>query len=74
MKIDQPKFHYMAYKKSLRYRAATIWNIIPMSIREKTSLESLKNALRNDPKILNQINFGTNSTARARDPDNYLYY
>ena len=74
MKIDQPNFHYMAYKKSFRYRAATVWNIIPTSIREKTSLESFKNALRNDPKILNQINFGTNSTARARDPDNYLYY
>ena len=73
LKIEQPSFHYITYKRSFSYRAATVWNNIPIDIREKCSLHSFKKAL-GDSKVLFKINFGCNSTARAPDPDNYLYY
>jgi len=73
MKIDQPPFHLVGFKRSFQCRAATVWNNIPLKIREKPSIESFKKALT-ESNVLNQINFGHNSTARARDPNNFIYF
>ena len=73
MKLDQPRFRFVSFKRSFAYRSAIVWNNIPQSTREKESADSFKRALVNS-NILNQINFGSNQTGRARDPDNYIYY
>ena len=72
-KLNQPSYNYVGYRRSFAYRAATSWNLLPPLVREKNSLESFKEALI-DSKVLPKINFGYNSTSRARDPDTYLYY
>lgn len=72
-KIDQPAFNYVGYKRSFAYRASTSWNLLPLCVREKKSLATFKKALL-ESKVIPKINFGYNSTSRARDPENYLYY
>ena len=73
LKINQPLFQSVAFKRSFAYRAAIVWNNITTSIREKSSVDCFKLALSRSNDI-GKINFGQNSTARARDPENYLYY
>ena len=73
LKINQPLFQSVAFKRSFAYRAAIVWNNITTSIREKSSVDCFKLALSRSNDI-GKINFGQNvTTGRACDPENYLY-
>jgi len=73
LKLKAPSFRYVEYKRSFKYRAANIWNNIPISIREKQSYDAFKTALKKSDTI-DKINFGSNQTGKALQYNDYIYY
>jgi len=71
--LKAPSFRYVEYKRSFKYRAANIWNNIPISIREKQSYDAFKTALKKSDTI-DKINFGSNQTGKALQYNDYIYY
>lgn len=71
-RLTLPNFKNTAYKNSFSYRSPIVWNNIPNNIREKPSIDSFKLSLSSE--ILDQINFGTNSTGRAREHSDFIYF
>ena len=35
-KLELPKYNYVGFKKSFRYRATNVWNVLPIELRQKT--------------------------------------
>jgi len=58
-RLNIPSFRFVDYKRSFKYRAANVWNNIPVSIREKPSTESYKIALKRFD-ALEKINYQSN--------------
>ena len=52
MRLDFIKYKYVGYKRSFAYRVAILWNNIPIEIREKTSFNSFKVALKKSLKLI----------------------
>ena len=72
LKIDQvSSFTFVDYKRSFTYRAAIVWNNIPISIRQKKSYDSFKKALK-ESDSLEKINF--NMTGKAILYKDFIYY
>ena len=70
LKLELPEYKYVGYKKSFRYRATNVWNLLPVELREK-SYDQFKTNLTE--KELNQITFGTLATGKALQED-FIYY
>ena len=70
-KINQPSFKYVDQKRSFNYRAAIVWNNIPLDIRQKDSYDAFKKALKKSD-CLEKVNF--HMAGRALLYQDYIYY
>lgn len=73
LKVDPPKYRYVDYKRSFRYRAAHIWNNIPVCIREKASYDSYKYALKKSD-ALEKLIFTKNNVVKGPNYRDYIYF
>ena len=73
LKIDPPPFRYVDYKRSFRYRAAHIWNNIPISVREQKSYGAFKSGLKKSD-ALEKVIFTKNYAGKAPNYKDYIYY
>ena len=71
LKLELPKYKYVGYKKSFRYRAVNVWNLLPEELRKK-SYEQFRRDL--SEKELNMITFGTLATGKALLNEDFYYY
>ena len=53
MNLYHPKPNCEVFKKSLQYSGATVWNSLPMSIKESTSVPQFKTSYRNEYNLGN---------------------
>ena len=73
LKVDPPKYRYVDYKRSFCYRAAHIWNNIPVCIREKPSYDSFKYALKKSD-ALKKLIFTKNNVVKGPNYRDYIYF
>ena len=63
-----------ALHDSFTHRASIVWNCLPSQLKSKPSYSSLKANIKKFSKCINQIPFGTNSTATNNNSDEFIYY
>ena len=68
-----PNFKHTRYKKSFKYRSATMWNALPSNVKNAKNVNEFKKLL-NTSNILDKISFGQSGTSLSRDPEHFLYY
>ena len=73
LKVDPPKYRYGSYKRSFCYRAAHIWNNIPVCIQEKSSYDSFKYALKKSD-ALEKLIFTKNNIVKGRNYRDFIYF
>ena len=71
-KTELPKFNYVPFKKSFRYRGSNVWNVLSNDLRGKPTFESFKNQLRKED--LGKITFGSLATGKAKYHNDFLYF
>ena len=69
-KLELPRYNYVGYKKSFRYRATNVWNVLPIELRQKTFNQFNKGLTE---KELEKITFGTLATGTALQND-FIHY
>ena len=56
------------------HRASIVWNCLNSQLKSKPSYSSFKANIKKFSKCIDQITFGTNSTATNNDIDEFIYY
>ena len=63
-----------ALHDSFTHRASIVWNCLPSQLKSKPSYSSFKASIKKFSKCIDQIHFGTNSTATNNISDEFMYY
>ena len=63
-----------ALHDSFTHHASIVWNCLPSQFKSKPSYSFLKASIKRFAKCIDQINFGTNSTATNTNSDEFMYY
>ena len=63
-----------ALHDSFTHRASIVWNCPPSQLKSKPSYSSFKACIKKFAKCIDQLNFGTNSTATNTNSDEFMYY
>ena len=74
LKFDLKCSKSKALHDSFTHRASIVWNCLPSQLKSKPSYSSFKASIETFSKYIDQINFGTNSTATNTNSDEFMYY
>ena len=74
LKFELIHSKFKGLNNSFVHCASIVWNCLPTQLKSAGSYSSFKGNLKKYSKTVNQITFGTNSTATNNDTDVFVYF
>ena len=74
LKFEVKRFKSEAGRRSLSYRGAMLWNVIPDSLKQITNLTTFKQKLKTEIKLINDFNFDKEAIMINNKRENFTYF